>query len=537
MQPLLTRMNHDPTLLDQHNHVQIPEEHTWFEIRFKSHDEEKQELKGLLERMNEKPQVPLQRLFLVNGHLTSDTIRNLDKNGCSKNLQQLELIGTPLDDFTLLHSFLERTSFMKNLRLVGCNLSDEGLKELLGRDNNKFLEKLELLDLTENQLTIDGVLKVFAEHASSLASLKYLFLENNSFDEEEIEMCRSSLKELFPSLEIMLLKKTDFSLGEDEVFTQQLFKSINTVSSLLQQEEEHTEDKDSTTHNGLSAEYMYQLANILENPSILPFESKQVTQLYFKAALADYPPAQYHVGCIFFKNYCVDDTIIYNPIESKFFSKSNRMAHSWFEKAASHGYALALLKLAHFHEFGVSGVEQDDEKAFELTLRAAQSEDCPQAWMQLVKAMEYLTKAAENDHKEAIQLLARIYHHGLPQSSSKEGDGKTVVNDEKALYWFTRLCEIDPENAQAFYMVGVYHMGAFGEFENQDVQEAVRALTCAARLGHGQACYQLGGFWLHIQQNPEMSFFWFREGSRLGNEACVEALKQFTVVDSRNPDL
>ncbi|KAF0982811.1 hypothetical protein FDP41_010790 [Naegleria fowleri] len=569
----LARLNHDPTLLDQHNQVQIPEERTWFELYDSS--SENVPFKALFERMDHP--VPLERLFLVGLSkvaAASSSFQELQRRGVfNSNLKRLELVSMAISDekdapFLLGHPSECVKSSLQELRVVGCGLSDEGLKELLlmQKSSLKQFEKLELLDLSENHLTSEGVRNVLAQ--ASFPSLKYLFLEGNSIpmeDEEEVELYRSSLRQLIPSLEIVLFQKKDYSLNLDQVFTQQLFKSIHTLASLLQEDEyssSNTKDGDNEEERKKQgtirrAAYMFKLANVLENPSILSFESKQVTNLFLMAAMYDFPPAQYHMGCIFFKNYCVNDTITYNQIESKFFPKSNYTARRWFEKAAAHRHPLALLKLAHYHEFGVSGVEQSEEKAFELTLKAAESEnECSQAWLQLgekylggigtkrdvSKGMEYLTKAAESENEEAMKLLATIYHNGLKQQpeqdekSQPQESSQTLIDDEKALYWFTKMCEQNPENAQAFYMVGLYHLGAFGEIENQDLQEGIHALTSAAKLGHDRACYQLGGFWMQVQ-NPEMSYFWFREGSRLGNEACEEALKQFEVIDSRNPDL
>jgi TPR repeat protein len=89
------------------------------------------------------------------------------------------------------------------------------------------------------------------------------------------------------------------------------------------------------------------------------------------------------------------------------------------------------------------------------------------------KAIELLTKSAEQDNLSAIIKLADIY-----------GKGNIVTQDyTKSFYWYERAAKLD--STMAIYHVGLYYYHGYGV--KQDEEKGISYIRQAKVLGYKRA--------------------------------------------------
>ena len=159
-------------------------------------------------------------------------------------------------------------------------------------------------------------------------------------------------------------------------------------------------------------------------------------ELFLKAAEQNDPLAMCNLGVL---NY------------QGIFGKVNpQEAAKWFERSAKLGHPDAQFALAALLEYGEDGIEQDQPRAFELFL-----------------------KAANQDHIQAQFRLANCY-------ASASG---TSQDNEMAFRWYKKAA--DQGFSEAEYMTGLFYLAGKGVENNP--QLALEYLTKAAAQGHEKA--------------------------------------------------
>ncbi|KAL9654904.1 hypothetical protein ABK040_008694 [Willaertia magna] len=439
----------------------------------------------------------------------------------AKDLRILEIISTSANlELADIKSIVKSCNNLEILRLVGCHINSEACKALF---NEAKCERLHTLDLSHNNITKDDIRFT----SDNLMSLEYLFLLGNEkdFDDEDF---KSKVLEQLPNLKVIRARENDYSsLSDNNVFTHTLF---NAIYNLLNTFEKSDSD-------------MLKLANLLRNDSVLPFEVKEVSSLILESAINGCAEAQYFAGMLFQKDYYLGDELIGNPFKSKFFKPSFSTALSYFQMAADNDHPGAMYKIGQFHEYGLSSnLEKSDEKAFEWYLKSAEK-NYPEGLLRIgefymlgigctqdeKKGIEYIIEAAEFECQKAQSLLANFYENG------KVGeDGELLIerNLDLAHKWYSRYLDRKPDH-KIFFRLGCLHLYEY-EWENRDLELAINLFEQSAKLGNGSACFVLGEFYLSVVKNYEMSYFWFREGARLGHPEALKALNMFDTYDSRD---
>jgi len=122
----------------------------------------------------------------------------------------------------------------------------------------------------------------------------------------------------------------------------------------------------------------------------------------------------------------------------------------WLEKAAAAGLANSQYTLGKMYQYGL-GVEQDDERAAQLFLAAAE-QDFAKAQYNLGKAYRDGTGVEESD-AQSIDWFARAARNGHPRAQNRYGTrlakGDGVTQDEiEALKWFLLASEAGEPRAK-----------------------------------------------------------------------------------------
>lgn len=160
-------------------------------------------------------------------------------------------------------------------------------------------------------------------------------------------------------------------------------------------------------------------------------------------------------------------------------------AASWFRKAAELGHVQAQLNLAAMLLSG-TGIDKDD-----------------------AAAAFCLRHAAEAGSAEAAVSLGRLHEEGqgVPQSY------------QEARGWFLKALELDPENGDAAYSVGL--LAREGRLEDIDPEDGLGYLDRAAGKGHILAQFELGSHFLKADgtDGPDYAAAarWFEAAARQGH--------------------
>jgi TPR repeat protein len=175
--------------------------------------------------------------------------------------------------------------------------------------------------------------------------------------------------------------------------------------------------------------------------------------------------------------------------------KDERRGQLLIEAAAEQGDACAEADCIYR---GWGGRFEDDEEAFKRFLELSEKEGHVEAMimtgycyyngtgmaMDMKKAVEWYTKAAEQGNSDAQNTLGVCYDNG-------EG---VAMDKEKAVDWFTKAAE--QGNSSAQYFLGYCY--EYGEGVTMDKEMAVEWYTQAAEQGDSEAQSNLGRLLLHL---------------------------------------
>lgn len=205
---------------------------------------------------------------------------------------------------------------------------------------------------------------------------------------------------------------------------------------------------------------------------------------------------------------------------------------SWHKRTATAGRAYDQGILAYSYLYGQLSLEQNFDEAVKWAqLSATQNEDMGQFVLgicyyhgcgigkDIVKACEWLTKAAEQGNVRAQAKLAEHYYY---------------PEDEKnrdlllAGRWASQAA--DAGHAGAQLMLG--RMFLFGEQVERDPKAAVEWLRLAAEQGESEAMYLLGistADGVGTKRDWMIALKWLKKAADAGIDAAVKALESFGV--------
>lgn len=166
------------------------------------------------------------------------------------------------------------------------------------------------------------------------------------------------------------------------------------------------------------------------------------------------------------------------------------------------------------------GVEQNDSKAFEWYLKAAEQGDRDAQYnlglmyrkgkgveQSESKAFEWYLKAADQGDADAQIIVGYMYQKGI-------GVGQ---NDNKAVEWYRKAVENGNSDAQC-NLGGMYYEGRGVE---QNDSKAVELYLKAAELGNAQALCNMGVMYIEgrgVEKNYRTAAELFRKASKGGDE-------------------
>jgi len=279
----------------------------------------------------------------------------------------------------------------------------------------------------------------------------------------------------------------------------------------------------------------------------------EALQLFEKSAKNGHPQAQLVLGIIYKEGNGVEK----NPVQ----------AVHWFEQAAEQGLADAQYELGYCYMMG-QGIKEDDVKAFSWFEKAgANGSTNAQTFKSLadvqfkmalaykvgeegkekdlVKAMTYLEKAADQKHKDAQYELGYCYMtgQGINEDDVKAfswfekaaANGSTNARSFKSLAdvqykmaldnkdpakastWLMKAA--DQGHADAQYKVALNYLT--GKEESKDPTQAVSWLIKAANQNHADAQYELGCCYMRgtgVAENKNLAINWFEKAVANGSD-------------------
>lgn len=213
--------------------------------------------------------------------------------------------------------------------------------------------------------------------------------------------------------------------------------------------------------------------------------------------------------------------------------KDSDKAIVFLKNAAQLDYAEAQMTLGALYELGEFGVKVDRKEALNWYIKAAQNGNAlaqmkvGDAYIagELIsfdeeKGMEYLTKAAEQNHIEAIRRLGLYYDRGLKFFEK---------NIELAFQWYLKGAK--EGDIECAYSVGYDYL--VGNGVEQNYEAAAKWLLNAAECGHELAEYTVGIMYIReifFEKNIDEAKNWLKRAADKGNESAIAELNQLEEV-------
>jgi TPR repeat protein len=187
--------------------------------------------------------------------------------------------------------------------------------------------------------------------------------------------------------------------------------------------------------------------------------------------------------------------------------KDQKKAYFWFSKAAEQDHAQALRRLSFYYLSGLGGVPKDKKKA----------SDCE------ARCVEQLTKEAEQGSAAAMSDLGDVYH--IPAIDSRK-------SDDLAIRWYVKAVEkfkVAAKQGDADAQFGVY--GALSDLDRiyacnyvtkpEIEKEAQYWLAKAAENGHAEAQFCFGLTYSYdngiVPKDTKLAVYWLTKSAEQGN--------------------
>ena len=204
----------------------------------------------------------------------------------------------------------------------------------------------------------------------------------------------------------------------------------------------------------------------------------------------------------------------------------------WYDKAAKQGHMEAQIQywsvLGVCYYYGVHGVDQDDNKAFELLMKSAELEDTYSQYLigimyeygkgvkkNYEKAIKWLEKSANQDEEDAQDELGKMYEmgYGVP------------INIKKAVELYQKAA--NQGNAHAQNNLGCFYVHGNGVEKSYTV--AFELFKKAADQGYAGAQSNLAymyenGYGVH--KNTERAIDLYRKAAKQGWQFAINRLKE-----------
>lgn len=204
------------------------------------------------------------------------------------------------------------------------------------------------------------------------------------------------------------------------------------------------------------------------------------------------------------------------------------------QKSAEQDNISALTTLANLYIKGTV-VPKDYAKALKLYQHAARFDTNTQYLLgeiywdsKLVdsdkkKAMQWFTKAAENNNIDAQITLGSLYM-----------EGEDITKDlSKSLEWFTKAAELGDPDAQ-YLLARIYmqdemdlvlndypSMETLRKMASQNMKEGVKWLRKSAEQGKLSAQRSLGAYYYNKEHNQEEARIWFHKAAEQGDNSWI----------------
>lgn len=241
-----------------------------------------------------------------------------------------------------------------------------------------------------------------------------------------------------------------------------------------------------------------------------PQNTPESLKLLLASAEQGHPPAQNAIGCFYRTGNGVP--------------KDERKAVEWFRKAAEQGNEDACLNLYNCYRDGI-GVEKDAKQAMSYLNQAAEYENASAFYELAVlceeagdhaKASELISKAAEQGHPEAIQILRENFADDTPENQNFLGMILLEREPQEAAEWFRKAAE--QGNADAQYNLGMAYYK--GDGVDRDRQAALMWFKKAADAGVALAQYNFGAMCIKGKEedaNELLGVKYIRKAAEQGN--------------------
>jgi len=214
--------------------------------------------------------------------------------------------------------------------------------------------------------------------------------------------------------------------------------------------------------------------------------------------------------------------------------EDEKIGVEWLQKSAEQDNISALTTLANLYIKGTV-VPKDYAKALKLYQHAARFDTNTQYLLgeiywdsKLVdsdkkKAMQWFTKAAENNNIDAQITLGSLYM-----------EGEDITKDlSKSLEWFTKAAELGDPDAQ-YLLARIYmqdemdlvlndypSMETLRKMASQNMKEGVKWLRKSAEQGKLSAQRSLGAYYYNKEHNQEEARIWFHKAAEQGDNSWI----------------
>ena len=237
-------------------------------------------------------------------------------------------------------------------------------------------------------------------------------------------------------------------------------------------------------------------------------------------------------------------------------AKDSVKALDLYTEASAQGHIVAQHELGLWYMQGLCGLQPDEGKALELWTIAANQGDVDSQYKlgyhytrlikidhggyttrefrNLLEGIDWLKKACEQNHLEAMYYLAELYHSQSGLLGVKQSDGLDLWKKASDLGHLPSMYELglkylesnQPElttqcielwtlAAEQGYVQAQYHLGLILKVSNKDYKTAVYWTECAAKKGHSVAQFNLGSWYMNGEAGLPKSYkdalYWLTE--------------------------
>lgn len=193
----------------------------------------------------------------------------------------------------------------------------------------------------------------------------------------------------------------------------------------------------------------------------------------------------------------------------------------WLKLSAAQQYPQALSRLGFYYEFGIDGVEQNEQKAAQLYEQAARKGHIAAQFSLSVLLLD--EESAVHDPKQGQFWLRQAARNGYPQAQYSlavhyhNQENNDPAHLEKVIYWMTKSANNNEKEAQ--YTLGTWYLQ--GHLLPKHTEKALHWFKSAATQGDALSQYNIGLMYElgeGIAQDCKKSTYWYEKAAAQGVE-------------------